>query len=159
MITLRNALAGLSCGSLKPELAALSTTVSSSLTLTGLTVAELEVPTGASLTERTLKVKVRGVSSRILPPLARLPLSCTWKVKVGLGLPLESEAGLNVTLPARNSLIGILWLFVIAEPLKSSEPPWRLRLENFTATKLSAGESPGSVKPKSLLAPAPLPVR
>src|SRR5438067_983854 len=105
--TAMNESTGLSCRSLKPKLAALSTTELSSFVLTGLTLAELDVPCGASLIEATLIVNRRGVGSRLAPPLARLPLSRTWKLKFGAGLPLESAFGVKVTLPATNSLTGI----------------------------------------------------
>ena len=65
-----------SAGSVKPKSAAVKVYAASSSVVT-----VLFVPTGASLTDVTFTVIVRGVASRSTPPFATPPSSCTWKVK------------------------------------------------------------------------------
>ena len=79
ILTLASALAPAtlpaSVRSVNPKSAAVNVyTVSSSVATV------LLVPAGASLTEVTLTVMVRGVASRSTPPLATPPSSCTWNV-------------------------------------------------------------------------------
>ena len=76
MTTEARALAGGSCGSVKPKLVALKVwLVSSSIEN------ELSGPSGASLTEVTSNVSVLASGSVLTPPLAVPPSSRTWKVK------------------------------------------------------------------------------
>ena len=77
IFTARSVFAGESFGSPNPKSAAPNRYGVSSGVVT-----DFEVPEGASLTEVTLIVIVFGAGSRLRPPLAVPPLSCTWKVKL-----------------------------------------------------------------------------
>ena len=74
-LTFNKALTGASDGSVKPKSAAVNVYAVSSRVVT-----VLLVPIGASFTDVTLTVIVRGVASRSTPPFATPPLSCTWNV-------------------------------------------------------------------------------
>ena len=111
----------------------------------------LEVPEGASLTEVTLIVNVLGLGSRLTPPLAVPPLSCTWKVKLAYGLPLPLVAGEKRSRPVLRSASAIICPIVTATPL-SLRVPDAGKVLIFSANSVLAGESLVSLKPKSAAA-------
>src|SRR3984893_15423584 len=137
-------LAGLSLGSVKPKLAAAKAKAVSSLVVT-----VLLVPAGASFTEVTLMVMVFGDWSRLTPPLAVSPSSCTWKVKLASTAPLALLAGVNFRSPALMSAMLMNCPAVTATPPSVSVPEAEVGIVVIsTAAKLLAGLSLGSVKPK-----------
>src|SRR5207237_1148249 len=105
---------------------------------------------GGSFTPVTLIVIVFGDWSRSTPPLPVPPLSCTWNVKLASGEPLALAAGVNTSLPAVMSATLMNWPALTATPLSVSVPDPALgSVVIFTASRLLAGLSFGSLKPKS----------
>ena len=93
IVTFCNVLAGVSFGSVKPKSLAAKVNAVSSLVVT-----VRFVPAGASFTAVTPSVMVLGVWSVFCPPLASVPLSVTWKVKVETAAPLALAGGVHVRL-------------------------------------------------------------
>src|SRR5437764_1201675 len=84
----RRALAGTTPGSLNPKSPAVNVYEPSSSTVT-----VWLVPCGASLTHVTLTVIVRGVESRLAPPLAAPPSPSSWNLKLAYAAPLWPATG------------------------------------------------------------------
>ena len=143
ILTAVSALTGESAESVKPKSAAVKMyAVSSSV------VTVLFVPTGASLTDVTFTLMVRGVASRSMPPFAVPPSSCTWKVNDAYPTPLALAAGVNFRLPALMSANETNWPAITFTPLSCSVPaPGSAVI--LTAANALTGASDGSVKPKS----------
>ena len=114
-------------------------------------VAAGTISTGASLTGSTSTVIVFGVGSVSAPPLAVPPLSCTWKVNEASAAPLALAAGVQTSLPDVMSASVTTWPAVTAAPLSRSDPSAG-SVVILTASKVLAGVSNESVKPKSAAA-------
>src|SRR5205085_1411917 len=124
----------------------------------------------ASLTALTLMVTVLADWSRSTPPLAVPPLSCTWKVKLASGDPLEWAVGVNTSRPAamlaaetKSPAFTVAPLLVkvpvpapgavsksIAAPLATVTTPVDELMANLppalsVSVKLGAGPPPGSL--------------
>jgi hypothetical protein len=116
-----------------------NTTLASSLI-----VITLSLPVGASSTDVTLMVMVRGVTSRFAPA----PSSCTWNVKLACAAPCAFSPGVYRRLPALTSAIAIDCPALTAPPFSVTSPALA-KVVIVTASKGFAGASSGSVKPKS----------
>ncbi len=106
------------------------------------------VPDGGSFTGRTLIVIVAADTDRSIPPLLVPPSSCTRKVKVVVGLPLEFAGGLYVKLAALMlpTVMDAPWL--TATPARNNVPEAG-RVLIVTEDKAFAGLSKESVNGKS----------
>ena len=97
----------------------------------------------------TLIVIVLGDGSRSTPPLAVPPSSCTWKVKLAYGRAVGVRpAGVNFSNPPVMSASGMNCPAVTATPLSSACRQLGSVVIS-TASRLLAGVSFGSLKPKS----------
>src|SRR5919204_521255 len=146
IFTAARLLAGVAFGSLKPKSAVVNWYAVSSFVVT-----VLSAPDGASFTDVTSIVIVFADGSRSTPLYDVPPSSCTWKVKLAYGEPLAFAAGENFSFPPAMSATETKSPPETAMPLSVSVP-CVANVVILTAARALAGESFGSVKPKSAAA-------